>query len=302
MRMRWVDLLFAHWPMPVEALRPLVPPGLELDTFDGQAWLGIVPFRMEDVAPRFLPAVPGLGAFPELNVRTYVRRGRRRGVWFLSLDAASRFAVEGARAAFHLPYFRARMSSETEAGWVEYRSERVDRRGPAARFEGRYRPIGPVEPAAPGSLAAFLTDRRGLVRGRRGGRAVMDRDPPRPMAAPAGRGRDPGRDTWRRPTGSSCRPSRRCSISRSVSTSSPGGRGPSTEDPDGGGARSRLGGARPALEPRHQLGQLRRDVDRPRAEAREQREDPVAILVAHEHDDPRRIGPSAVRAGRRPRR
>ena len=117
---------------------------------------------MEDVAPRFLPAVPGLGAFPELNVRTYVRRGKRRGVWFLSLDADSRFAVEGARSAFHLPYFRARMASVTEAGWVEYRSERVDRRGPAARFEGRYRPIGPVEPAAPGSLAAFLTDRRGL--------------------------------------------------------------------------------------------------------------------------------------------
>ena len=162
MRMRWVDLLFAHWPMPVETLRPLVPPGLELDTFDGQAWLGIVPFRMEDVAPRFLPALPALGAFPELNVRTYVRRGKRRGVWFLSLDAASRFAVEGARAAFHLPYFRARMSSETEAGWVDYRSERVDGRGPVARFEGRYRPIGPVEPAAPGSLAAFLTDRRGL--------------------------------------------------------------------------------------------------------------------------------------------
>ncbi len=162
MRMRWVDLLFAHWPIPVETLRPLVPPALELDTFDGQAWLGIVPFRMEDVAPRFLPAVPGLGAFPELNVRTYVRRGRRRGVWFLSLDAASRPAVEGARAAFHLPYFRARMSSGTEAGWVEYRSERLDPRGPAARFEGRYRPIGPVQPAAPGSLAAFLTDRRGL--------------------------------------------------------------------------------------------------------------------------------------------
>ena len=162
MRMRWVDLLFAHWPMPVETLRPLVPPGLELDTFDGQAWVGIVPFRMEDVAPRFLPACRRLGAFPELNVRTYVRRGKRRGVWFLSLDAASPFAVEGARAAFHLPYFRARMSSETEAGWVDYRSERVDGRGPAARFEGRYRPIGPVEPAAPGSLAAFLTDRRGL--------------------------------------------------------------------------------------------------------------------------------------------
>lgn len=161
-RMRWVDLLFAHWPVPAEVLRPLVPSGLEIDTFEGQAWLGVVPFRMEDVAPRFLPAPPGPGAFPELNVRTYVRRSGRRGVWFLSLDAGSRLAVEGARTAFDLPYFRARMSAETEAGWVEYRSERVDRRGPAAALAGRYRPVGPVEPAPLGSLAAFLTDRRGL--------------------------------------------------------------------------------------------------------------------------------------------
>ena len=161
-RMRWVDLLFAHWPIPVEALRPLIPPALEIDTFEGQAWLGVVPFRMEDVAPRFLPAPPGPGAFPELNVRTYVTRGRRGGVWFLSLDAGSRLAVEAARAAFHLPYYRARMSAEGDAGWVDYRSERADARGPEAAFEGRYRPIGPVAVASAGSLEAFLTDRFGL--------------------------------------------------------------------------------------------------------------------------------------------
>jgi uncharacterized protein YqjF (DUF2071 family) len=167
--MRWVDLLFAHWPVPAEALRAHLPAGLELDTFEGQAWLGVVPFRMEDVAPRFLPAPPVLGAFPELNVRTYVRPsgidGRPSGpggVWFLSLDAASRITVEGARVAFHLPYFRADMSADTEAGWVGYRSRRTDPRGPAAGFDGRYRPVGPAELATPGSLAAFLTDRRGL--------------------------------------------------------------------------------------------------------------------------------------------
>ena len=119
--MRWLDLLFAHWPVPLDVLRPLIPAGLELDTFDGQAWLGVVPFRMEDVGPRFLPAPPGPGAFPELNVRTYVTRRGRGGVWFLSLDAASRLAVEGARAAFHLPYVHARMSSSVDdAGWVGY--------------------------------------------------------------------------------------------------------------------------------------------------------------------------------------
>jgi uncharacterized protein YqjF (DUF2071 family) len=160
--MRWVDLLFAHWPVHAEALRPLIPPGLELDLFGEQAWVGVVPFRMEDVAPRFLPAPPGPGAFPELNVRTYVRRGRRRGVWFLSLDAGSRLAVEGARIAFHLPYYRAHMSATTEGGWVEYRSERADPRGPAASFAARYRAAGAVERAPAGSLADFLTDRRGL--------------------------------------------------------------------------------------------------------------------------------------------
>ncbi len=170
MRMRWLDLLFAHWPVPAETLRPLIPPALELDTFEDQAWLGVVPFRMEDVAPRFLPAPPGPGAFPEINVRTYVRRRGRGGVWFLSLDAGSALAVEGARIAFHLPYFRATMSSTTEAGWVEYRSVRTDPRGPAAAFDARYRPVGPVELARPGSLAAFLTDRRGLYAADDGGR------------------------------------------------------------------------------------------------------------------------------------
>jgi uncharacterized protein YqjF (DUF2071 family) len=161
-RMRWVDLLFMHWPVPADVLRPFIPPGLELDTYEGRAWLGVVPFGMEDVAPRFLPAPPGPGAFPELNVRTYVRRRGRGGVWFLSLDAGSRLAVEGARGAFHLPYYRASMSSTTEAGWVEYRCERADPRGGAASFAGRYRPVGSMEVAAPGSLAAFLTDRLGL--------------------------------------------------------------------------------------------------------------------------------------------
>ena len=162
MRMRWVDLLFAHWPMPVAALRPLVPSMLEIETFDGTAWLGIVPFRMEDVAPRFLPAPPFAGRFPELNVRTYVRHRGRSGVWFFSLDAASRLAVEGARLGFHLPYFRARMSAERDGRWIEYRSERTDARGSEAALDGRFRPTGAPALAAPGSLDAWLTERRAL--------------------------------------------------------------------------------------------------------------------------------------------
>ena len=116
MAMRWHDLLFAHWPIPAERLRALVPPQLELDTFAGSAWLGIVPFRMSRVRLRGLPPLPGAAAFPELNVRTYVRhRGERPGVWFFSLDADQPLAVEGARRLFHLNYQWAEMSS-TRAG------------------------------------------------------------------------------------------------------------------------------------------------------------------------------------------
>jgi uncharacterized protein len=159
MRMRWVDLLFAHWPVPAEVLRPLVPSDLEIDTFEGLAYLGIVPFRMEDVAPRGFPALPSIGAFPEVNVRTYVRHDRVGGVWFFSLDATSRVAVEGARAVFHLPYFHASMSTERAGDAVTFRSRRRDRRGRPAALEMRYRPTGPVGHAAPGSLEGWLTDR-----------------------------------------------------------------------------------------------------------------------------------------------
>src|SRR5690348_5636242 len=90
MAQNWEDLLFAHWPVPMEAMRALVPRGLNLDTFEGQAWIGIVPFRMSGVRLRGLPPMPGLSAFPELNVRTYVKSGGKPGVWFFSLDAANR--------------------------------------------------------------------------------------------------------------------------------------------------------------------------------------------------------------------
>src|ERR671933_2800671 len=112
LRMRWLDLLFMHWRVPETSLRPLIPPALKLDTFDGAAWLGITPFRMERTRPRFLPTVPWLSSFPELNVRTYVTAEGKPGIWFFSLDAGSRLAVEAARRLYRLPYFRARMGIE----------------------------------------------------------------------------------------------------------------------------------------------------------------------------------------------
>src|SRR5581483_10089721 len=99
MRQVWNELLFAHWPVEPAQLLPTLPPGLRLDGYNGQAWVGVVPFRLSGLRPRWLPPLPGLSTFPELNVRTYVRGpdGEKPGVWFYSLDAASPLAVWSAR-------------------------------------------------------------------------------------------------------------------------------------------------------------------------------------------------------------
>ncbi|MFN8559952.1 MAG: DUF2071 domain-containing protein [Dehalococcoidia bacterium] len=156
----WLQLLFLHWSVPVEVLRPLIPPGLTIDTYAGQAWLGIVPFRMTNVRPRWIPYFRSLSAFPELNVRTYVHLdGRSPGVWFFSLDATNPLAVEAARAAFRLPYFHCRIGLRRDGLEVAYHARRHDRRSPAAHLDLRYR-IGPaLPPAPPDSLAFFLTER-----------------------------------------------------------------------------------------------------------------------------------------------
>ncbi len=158
--MSWRGLLFMHWPVAEDALRPLIPPALGIDTFDGSAWLGVVPFRMTGVRPRFLPAVPALSNFPELNLRTYVTAEGKPGIWFFSLDAHNPVAVRLTRATFHLPYFDARMSCRASAGEVSYRSIRRSHRGaPPARFAARYGPSGEPFESLPGTLENFLTER-----------------------------------------------------------------------------------------------------------------------------------------------
>ncbi len=159
MAQSWQGLLFAHWRVPPENLRKLIPAGLELDLFAGEAWLGIVPFSMRDVHPRATRNLPKVSAFPELNVRTYVTRDGKPGVWFFSLDAGSRVAVRVARRLFHLPYYDAAMSSRREGEWVRYSSRRTDARGEAAAFEARYRPISPIFHAERGTLDHWLTER-----------------------------------------------------------------------------------------------------------------------------------------------
>jgi uncharacterized protein YqjF (DUF2071 family) len=153
--MRWHDLLFLHWPIRPELIRPLVPSGLELDTFDGWCWIGVVPFHMTGVRPRYLPIS---FAFPELNVRTYVKTPTRSGVWFFSLDAGSWFAVRAARW-FGLPYYDARMTVELTQDAVHYQSARVHKRVAPAEFSASYRPRAAVYDAAPGTLDHWLTER-----------------------------------------------------------------------------------------------------------------------------------------------
>jgi len=159
MTQSWHDLLFAHWPVDAAALRAKIPSQLEIDTFMGQAWIAVVPFRMSGVRLRGTPSVPWLSKFPELNVRTYVIAENKPGVWFFSLDAGNFLAVAVARAWFHLPYFRAHMSCGQRDGWVHYQSERTHGGCPDAILHGKYRPIGESFESKPESLEHFLTER-----------------------------------------------------------------------------------------------------------------------------------------------
>jgi uncharacterized protein YqjF (DUF2071 family) len=156
--MRWHDLLFLHWPLQPDLIRPLIPAALELETFEGWCWIGVVPFRMSGVRPRYIPLPL---AFPELNVRTYVRARGRSGVWFFSLDAASWLAVRGARW-LGLPYYYAAMTVEPNGEAVHYKSLRVDGKAAPAEFIASYRPKGPAYQALPGTLDHWLTERYSL--------------------------------------------------------------------------------------------------------------------------------------------
>ncbi len=155
----WHELLFAHWPVSLEHLRPLVPPILPLDTYEGECWIGIVPFYMTYVRPRWMPPVNGLSNFVELNVRTYVTLQGIPGVYFFSLDASNPIAVALARSFFHLPYFNATMSSKRVEGVIHYYSQRTHKNAPPAVFDAVYRPTTPIFFAQKGSLEHWLTER-----------------------------------------------------------------------------------------------------------------------------------------------
>ncbi|MBC7833848.1 MAG: DUF2071 domain-containing protein [Phycisphaerales bacterium] len=158
--MNWHDLLFLHWPVDPGSLAASMPPGIQIDTFDGAAYVAVVPFWMSGVRARWLPGVPGHSTLPELNVRTYVRADGFPGVYFLSLDAASRLVVSAARTSYSLRYRSARMRvSRGEDSWIGYSSTRTDRGHPPASFQGRYRPTGPAFRPEPGTLEHWLVER-----------------------------------------------------------------------------------------------------------------------------------------------
>lgn len=159
MAQSWHHLLFAHWPVEADVLQPLLPPGLTLDTYEGQAWVGVVPFRIRPLRLRFLPEWPLVTAFLELNVRTYVVAEGKPGVWFFSLDASDRVMVEAARFTYGLPYYYAKMSIRHDAGHIYYNTQRRDKRVGAGEFSSRYRAIDDVYRAEAGSLDAWLTER-----------------------------------------------------------------------------------------------------------------------------------------------
>lgn len=157
-RQTWCDLLFAHWPVPAKSLRPLVPNELEIQEFDGTSWIGFVPLRMEGVSPRYVPALPWLSAFPELNLRLYVKYQDKPGVWFLSLDATNPLAVWAARTFFYLPYYNAKISLDKNGKRIHFRSDRKEP-GTSAQFNGSYKPVSDVYESEPGTLEHWLTER-----------------------------------------------------------------------------------------------------------------------------------------------
>jgi uncharacterized protein YqjF (DUF2071 family) len=157
--MDWREVLFLHWPVAPEGLQASIPADLELDTYDGTAWVSIIAFGIAAARPYGFPALLGLPAFGEINLRTYVRGAAKDGVWFFSLDAASALAVAGGRRIAHLPYFNARIDARWTATECRYRSERHDHRSGAAPFAASARFGGDVRIGAPGSLDAWLVER-----------------------------------------------------------------------------------------------------------------------------------------------
>lgn len=167
MRQWWGKLLFAHWPIEAKLLRPLIPDGLTIDTFEGEAWIGVVPFTMWGIRPLFTPPIPGLSAFHELNVRTYVHYKGVPGVWFFSLDANNATAVWAARSFFSLPYYNSRITLHQQAETISYSLTRTHKNAQPAKLETTWHIGESLKPSEPDTLPFFLTERYCLYAARK---------------------------------------------------------------------------------------------------------------------------------------
>lgn len=172
MRQVWSDLLFAHWPTPAASMEALLPSGLTLDTWEGEAWVGVVPFRMPYLSIRGLPDIPPFMRLLEINVRTYVRVGDKPGVYFFSLDADNPVAVEVARRWYSLPYLNARFDCDFTSDQVRYEMTRTDQRAAPGAFSALYQPTAEPHAPAAGTLEDWLTARYALYTTNRRGRVL----------------------------------------------------------------------------------------------------------------------------------
>ncbi|MFO1398315.1 MAG: DUF2071 domain-containing protein [Burkholderiales bacterium] len=162
---RWSRLLFLHWRVPPQALRAIVPRALDLDLWEGEAWVGVAVFAVSRMRPSLLPPVPVLSRGYEINVRTYVRRNGDPGLWFFSLDIDNPLAVWGARLAYRLPYFHARMHWRAEDARTTIESERTDARATKARFAAAWETGAPRPSPVPATREHFLLHRFTLFAG-----------------------------------------------------------------------------------------------------------------------------------------
>jgi uncharacterized protein YqjF (DUF2071 family) len=159
MHQTWDKLLFLHWPIPAEHLRPLVPARLQIDTWEGMAWIAITPLVVRGLRPPLLPALPVVSRTLEINVRTYVHLDGVPGVWFFSLDAANPLAVWGARIGFSLPYLRASMRKKEQEGRIEFTSRRTNAGAPPAVLSAAWTRGARLPEVLPQSREFFLIER-----------------------------------------------------------------------------------------------------------------------------------------------
>jgi uncharacterized protein YqjF (DUF2071 family) len=159
MRQVWDKLLFLHWPVPAERLRPMIPLRLEIDTWEGAAWISVTPLVVRGLRPPFLPAIPWASRTLEVNLRTYVHLDGAPGVWFFSLDASNPLAVWGARIGYSLPYMHAKIQNREEEGRIEYQSQRTNKRGAPAALNLAWTRGAPLPELSPDTRDFFLVER-----------------------------------------------------------------------------------------------------------------------------------------------